>query len=247
MVLCNMTSERRKEVFILTNDDGIEAEGIRVLKEIVEGEKIIVAPAMHVSGCSHQITTRYPLTLEEVKPGEYAVNGTPVDCVRLAVSCIAPASTWVLSGINAGGNLGVDIYVSGTVAAVREAAILGLKGIAFSHLRKRPKEIDWQLAKKLAARVLAELLPKKLPKGCFWNVNLPHLEEDCNPEIVFCKPSIDPLPIQFKKEGNSYWYKGEYLQRKRTEETDVDVCFSGKIAVSLISISNHPHPDEYPQ
>ncbi len=145
-------------VFILTNDDGINAKGIKALKQAVKGDKFIVAPCEQLSGCGHQITARKPITVTEKTPQKYAVDGTPADCVRIALASLCPHGTYVLSGINAGGNLGVDIYISGTVAAVREAAILGIPAIAISHVIKSPLKIDWNFATKLTEKVLNILL-----------------------------------------------------------------------------------------
>ena len=225
--------------FILTNDDGIDAEGIYALKKAINNYNTIVAPSKQYSGCGHQITAKKPITVEQKDTNAYAIDGTPVDCVRLAVSELCPEGTWVLSGINAGGNLGVDTYISGTVAAVREAAILGLPAIAISHVIKYPLIIDWHWATLTTKQVIDFLLTKNLPSGCFWNVNLPHLDKNNpEPEMVFCSRSIDPLPVSFKKEDDRYHYQGKYHHRKRTPNTDVDVCFSGNIAISLISLNN---------
>lgn len=223
-------------MFIITNDDGIEAEGIKTLAEIITDDKVIIAPDRTLSGCGHQVTAKEAITVREKNHGEYALSGTPADCVRLGVSIIHPSANFVLSGINAGGNLGVDIYTSGTVAAAREAAIQGLGAIALSQVIKYPQPINWDISKQQTKRVLTELLNKELAKGCFWNVNLPPLDSCANPEIVYCQPSIDPLPLEFKQEGNQYFYQGKYWQREITKNTDVDVCFSGNIAVSLIKI-----------
>ena len=223
--------------FILTNDDGIDAPGIRALSRAVNGKSIIVAPKEHLSGCGHQVTTKNTIQVEKRTEKEYAIDGTPADCSRLAINQISPDVKWVLSGINAGGNLGIDVYISGTVAAVREAAILGIAGIAISHWIKNPLVIDWDLATNWSTKILADLLKRELPSGCFWNVNLPHLEPGSQePEIIFCEPSIDPLPINYKLEGDLYVYEGEYAKRKRTPGTDVDVCFGGNIAVTMIRV-----------
>jgi 5'-nucleotidase len=224
---------------ILTNDDGIDAPGIRALQQALvdNSNSIIVAPKDHYSGCGHQVTTHKPIQLQARSQREYSVDGTPVDCTRIALTKIATDTKWVFSGINAGGNLGVDVYISGTVAAVREAAIHGIPGIAISHWIKKPLVIDWKLASQWTAKVLRELLNRPLPPHSFWNVNLPHLEPDRpQPEIVFCQPSIDPLPVNFRTEGDLHYYEGEYAQRDRTSGTDVDVCFSGNIAVTLITL-----------
>lgn len=221
-------------MFLITNDDGIDAEGIKALAEIITDDKVIIAPDRALSGCGHQVTTTEAITVTEKNYREYAISGTPADCVRLGISVIHPSANYVLSGINAGGNLGIDIYMSGTVAAAREAAIQGLGAIALSQVIKYPQPINWDITKQQTKRVLKELLNRELPKGCFWNVNIPPLDASANPEIVYCEPSIDPLPLDFKQEGNQYFYQGKYWQRKITKDTDVDVCFSGNIAVSLI-------------
>ena len=128
---------------ILTNDDGIDAPGIRALQRAISDKSTIVAPSKQYSGCGHQVTTHQGMKLVSRSPTEYALDGTPADCTRLAVAKIAPNTKLVLSGINAGGNLGTDVYISGTVAAVREAAIHGIPGIAISHWIKKPLIIDW--------------------------------------------------------------------------------------------------------
>lgn len=223
--------------FIITNDDGIDAPGIKALTQAVNGKNIIVAPKNHQSGCGHQVTTNQPIQVQCRSEREYAVDGTPADCTRIALTQIQQQPQWVLSGINAGGNLGVDVYISGTVAAVREAAMHGISAIAISHWIKKPLAIDWQVATKWTTRVLEELFDRPLPDRSFWNVNLPHLELNSKePEIVFCQPSTEPLPVDYRIDGDLYYYKGEYNQRDRSPGTDVDVCFSGDIAVTLIQV-----------
>lgn len=222
---------------ILTNDDGIDAPGIQALQAAIAGKGIIVAPKQQYSGCGHQVTTGKPIHLEKRSYKAYAVGGTPADCTRLALTQISPETKWVLSGINAGGNLGIDVYISGTVAAVREAAIHGVGGIAVSHWIKRPLVIDWELAARWTTKVIEVLWQRSLPAGCFWNVNLPHLEPGSpEPEIIFCAPSTQPLPLDYRIEGEWYHYQGEYAKRERSAGTDVDVCFSGNIAVTLLKL-----------
>lgn len=223
--------------FILTNDDGINAQGIKTLAKVVEGDKYIIAPNQQYSGCGHQITNHGGILVKNRTNQEYCVHGTPADCTRLGVQALCPSVDWLLSGINAGGNLGVDTYMSGTVAAVREAAILGINAIAISHYIQSPRKIDWDLAGELSKKVLDLLLSKNLPKQHFWNVNLPHLKpEILDTEIVFCQPSVLPLPLTFKQEKNYYFYHGEYSKRQAEKDSDIDICFSGKIAISLIKI-----------
>lgn len=222
---------------ILTNDDGIDAPGIRALHKALNYQGIIVAPQDHLSGCGHQVTTTKAISLHQRSATEYAVAGTPADCTRLAITHICPEVNWVVSGINAGGNMGSDVYISGTVAAVREAALHGIGGIAISHWIKRPLVLDWEIAAKWTEKVLDKLFSLPLEVGTYWNVNLPHLEAGFpDPDIVFCEPSVDPLPVQYRVEENQFYYVGEYGKRPRTAGTDVDVCFSGKIAITKLRL-----------
>jgi 5'-nucleotidase len=223
---------------ILTNDDGIDAPGIQALRQAVNGHKVIIAaPLEHQSGCGHQVTTTRPIKLQRRSEFEYAIAGTPADCIRIAMTHICQDIKFVLSGINAGGNLGVDSYISGTVAAVREAAMHGIPGIAISHYRKTKLNFHWDLAAKFTAKVLTDLLARPLTPGHFWNVNLPHLlPEEPEPEIVFCQPCTKPLPLNYRVEGDDLHYVGVYAMRDRTPGSDVDVCFSGKIAITQLKV-----------
>ena len=236
LALANLPLE--KMTLILTNDDGIDAPGIKALKEAIGGaDSIIVAPQEQQSGCGHQITTKGPIRVQRLSEGEYAVAGTPADCTRMALTHIAQNVKWVISGINLGGNMGIDSYISGTVAAVREAAFQGIPGIALSQYKKIKKPIDWQIPTRLARLVLADLFDRPLEKGSFWNVNFPYLEpEEPEPKIVFCEPSKEPLPVAYRMEGDSYFYIGKYGDRLYSPGTDVDVCFSGNIAITKISL-----------
>src|SRR5262249_2249907 len=143
---------------LLTNDDGIDAPGLGALLAAAQsvGDPVVVAPAGAHSGCSHRVTTDGPIRLHR-RPAGFAVEGTPADCVRLALHDVAPDAAWVLAGINAGGNLGADVYHSGTVAAVREAVLHGFPGIALSQYRKRGLEFDWQRAARWVAPLLSDL------------------------------------------------------------------------------------------
>lgn len=224
--------------FILTNDDGIDAPGIQALVKAVNGKNaIVVAPKYQLSGCGHQLTTTGAIHLQQRSHTEYVIAGTPADCVRIAMTQICQDIKFVLSGINAGGNLGVDTYNSGTVAAVREAAMHGIPGIAISHYRKARQNFDWDLAAKLTAEILADLFHRPLELGCFWNVNLPHVQPgEPYPELVFCQPCTKPLPVNYRIDGDEFYYVGEYNKRDRTPGSDVDVCFSGNIAVTQLKV-----------
>uniref|UniRef100_A0A832M6L7 5'-nucleotidase n=1 Tax=Oscillatoriales cyanobacterium SpSt-402 TaxID=2282168 RepID=A0A832M6L7_9CYAN len=227
-------------VFVLTNDDGIDAPGLRSLQQAVKHlnlDAVIVVPQEHLSGCGHQVTTTSPIEVQKRSEQEYAIAGTPADCVRIAVSHLCPTVKWVLSGINSGGNLGADVYISGTVAAVREASLHRIPGIAFSHYRQGNRGIDWDFASYLAHKVLMDLLARPIPQNAFWNVNLPHLPLGTDdPPIVFCSPCTQPLPVVYRVVGNQYYYAGEYSKRLRDPDRDVEVCFAGQIAVTQIAI-----------
>jgi 5'-nucleotidase len=221
---------------LLTNDDGIDAPGLHALEEALDefGERTTIAPHEHLSGCSHQVTTIRPLLPQRVAPGRYSLDGTPADCVRLGLFHLAAGAEWVLSGINNGGNLGCDVYMSGTVAAVREAALHGKRGIAFSQYRRQSGAFLWTRSVAMVRAVLDVLLDEPLPPGAFWNVNLPDLDTDDVPEIVFCAVDHHPLPVRFEPDGDGYVYRGIYRERQRSPGRDVDVCFSGRIAVSQV-------------
>lgn len=224
-------------MWVLTNDDGVEAPGLQALRQAVGGEGVVVAPQAHLSGCGHQVTTTQPIQVQRRSPQVFAVAGTPADCTRLALTHLCSEVEWVLSGINAGGNLGVDAYISGTVAAVREAAMHRIPGVAISQYRQGGRPIDWQTAARWTAQVLDKLLSLPLPSGSFWNVNLPHLDpESLDPEIVFCHPCTQPLPAVFRVQEDQFFYAGDYSSRLRDPGSDVEVCFSGRIAVTQIRL-----------
>ena len=223
---------------LLTNDDGIEADGLRALLAAASelGEPEVVAPTGPQSGVSHAVTTGAAVRVEP-RGGRFAVHGTPADCVRVGLHRLCPDAGLVLSGINHGGNLGADVYYSGTVAAVREAVLHGWPGIALSHYRKRGREFDWARAGRWAALVLADLLAKPLPPGSFYNVNLPHLRPDeSDPEVAFCPLDPHPLPLSYRHEEGGMHYDGDYHTRKRPAGADVEVCFGGRIAVTAIKL-----------
>jgi 5'-nucleotidase len=222
---------------LLTNDDGLPARGLAVLESVARqfGDVVVVAPREGLSGCGHRCTTDSPISVEEHGPGRYAIGGTPVDCVRLALHSLAPDVDWILSGINHGGNLGADIYPSGTVAAVREGALHARPGIALSYYRKKDRLENWEGLARWTLSVLQDLLQRPWRPGTFWNVNFPSLEDnDPPPEMVDCPVDCRPLPLSFRWQGETLRYNGDYHNRPRQPGSDVEVCFRGQIAVSLV-------------
>ena len=225
--------------FLITNDDGIDAEGLAALIAAATGlgAGVVVAPAGPQSGVSHTVTTGTAVRVTTHGDGRFAVHGTPADCVRVGLHHLVPSATYVLSGINHGGNLGADVYYSGTVAAVREAVLHGWPGIALSHYKRKHLDYDWPRASRCVALVLRELLEKPPGPGAFWNVNLPHLwPTDPDPEIVYCPLDPHPLPLSYRHEEAGAYYDGDYHGRRRTPGADVDVCFGGRIAATLIRL-----------
>lgn len=238
--------------FLVTNDDGIDAPGIRALVRAASrfGEVVVVGPEEAHSGCGHRVTTYGAISVREYEAGWWAIGGTPADCARVGLREIASDCDWVLAGVNAGANLGVDVFMSGTVAAVREAALLGWPGIAFSHYRAREGEFDWDYATEMAGRVMRRILSDSTEAGCFWNVNLPDLSVDrgdsadaeaqasrsVQPELIDCPVGRGHLPVDFVRDGNTLTYRGVYQERPRETGDDVDVCFGGNVAVTRMAI-----------
>jgi 5'-nucleotidase len=236
------TATDTRPALILTNDDGWDAPGLAALRQAAAslGRCRIVAPIGPMSGCGHRVTTHEPLVLTRPGDGCMVLAGTPADCVRLALHHLAPGPSWVLAGINAGGNLGTDIHYSGTVAAVREAAIHGIPGIALSHYIARGRVVDWRRAGEWAEAILRRLMAQPWEPGTFWNVNFPHPEANRpDPDVVFCPLDPSPLPLRYSVEGDRSLYTGDYQSRQRRPGSDVDVCFGGRIAVTLIQIDGN--------
>ena len=224
---------------ILTNDDGMDAPGMAALVQAAAelSPCLVVAPSGAQSGCGHVVTTHATIDIQDQTPTRIAVGGTPADCVRVALHRHGAAIRWVLSGINAGGNLGTDIHHSGTVAAVREATIHGVSGIAVSHYLKRNRPVDWDRAARWSTRVFRELMERPTEPGTFWNVNLPHLEaHEPDPDLVFCPADPSPLPLAFRDVAGGLTYCGDYQSRARQPGSDVAVCFGGQISISRVRV-----------
>jgi 5'-nucleotidase len=245
---------------LLTNDDGIEAEGLQALRrallDIPGIELAVVAPDGNRSAFARMITTRRPLWVQEV-PFEdgtvgYATDGTPVDCVRLAqLGLIAGFEPdVVVSGINHGSNLGDDITYSGTVAAALEAVVVGLPGIAVSQ-QSDAREMDFRLgssfdfaaAAAFAARVVEELAGTAdekrgrmpLPGGTLLNINVPAGEVE-GVEVTRLGKRIyrDELKLAAQDEdgGRRYWIYGADPGFHDEDGTDLAAVHAGRIAVT---------------
>lgn len=240
---------------LLTNDDGINAPGLKALEDSLPSgmDYLVIAPDSQRSECSHSVTTRHQLRLNQVGPNRWSLNGTPVDCVRVAIATIAPDLGGVLSGVNDGGNLGADIYISGTAAAAREAALHGFPAVAISQYRKPTAPRTWDhVPHWLADRLLPLLWECQRERkrdeliDFFWNVNLPAISDDAEsenvasekiPDVVHTKMDRHPMPLGYTSDGDLLTYKGDYHGRPRVPGTDVNECFAGKISISRIKLA----------
>jgi 5'-nucleotidase len=163
-----------KPLILLINDDGYRAPGLAALRSAVEplGEIVVIAPDREMSACGQAITIKGPLRAERIDGSTIAVEGTPADCVILALGRLLPRRPdLVLSGINRGANLGDDVFYSGTVGGAREAAFWGLRSAALSLATRG--EGDFEFAGRVARQVAEELLREPLPDGVLLNVNVP--------------------------------------------------------------------------
>ena len=163
---------------LVSNDDGIHSEGILALEETLKsvGEVYTVAPDRERNAVSHALTLHRPLRIDEIAPRRFAVNGTPTDCVNLAVKGFLPVRPdMVVSGINKGPNLGDDITYSGTVAAAIEGALLGIPSLAVSVVGLRT-DYRFGPAAEFAASLAAHVAANGLPANTLLNVNVPNLD-----------------------------------------------------------------------
>src|SRR5512133_427554 len=230
---------------LLTNDDGIEAEGLqamrRALVQVPGIELAVIAPDGNRSAFARMITTRRPLWVQQVPFDDgthgFATDGTPVDCVRLA-------KLGLIAGINHGSNLGDDITYSGTVAAALEALVLGIPGIAVSQ-QSNAREMDFRLgsrfgfdrAAEFTARVVAELDQVPLPEGTLLNINVP-AGEPAGVEVTRLGKRIyrDELKLHAEDEDGArhYWTSGADPGFHDEPGTDLAAIAAGRIAVTPV-------------
>jgi 5'-nucleotidase len=222
---------------LLTNDDGIHSDGLIKLEESLRGvgDVYTVAPASEMSGASHSLTLSRPLRIRHIDERHWTVDGTPTDCVTLALHKILPREEWpdiCVSGINHGGNLGDDASYSGTVAGALEATILGVTGIAFSLVAR--ENYDFTHAATFAAGIVRKVLAEGLPDGTLLNINMPPGElrgvrvtrqgiKNARPIIT---EKIDPR-------GKAYYWIGEEVFPEDTVEgTDYYAIKQGMVSVT---------------
>lgn len=224
---------------VVTNDDGFDQPGLAALVNVLDplGEVTLVAPASQQSNVGHRVTMKAPIRVDRLDRRSYVVHGTPADCSRLAVKEFVPDADWVIAGVNPGANLGSDIHQSGTVAAAREAAILGVRAVAVSQYIARDWIVDWSAVQVQTSRWLPDLLKRSLRTGQFWNINLPSpLTTGCRLAQRVCPLDKHPHDYRYTYEDGTYRYRGIIHDRPRSAGSDVAVCFGGMLAMTLLEI-----------
>ncbi len=231
---------------LITNDDGIHAEGIEALENALReiGDVFVVAPESEMSGASHSLTLSRPLRIRQIDERHWTVDGTPTDCVTLALNRILPIEQRphiCASGINHGANLGDDATYSGTVAGALEATILGVPGIAFSLAVSRNQ--DFTESAKIARQITEKAIKEGLPDGTLLNVNVPKGKPQ---GIRVTKQGFkDARPIiseHTDPRGKLYYWIGEERNGFHAEGgTDFEAIDEGFVSVTPMrsDLTNH--------
>ncbi|MFH1487396.1 MAG: 5'/3'-nucleotidase SurE, partial [Pseudomonadota bacterium] len=224
---------------LLTNDDGIHAPGLMALyRELIRDFDIeIVAPESEMSAVGHAITLTSPLRVQKVyKNGDfygYGVKGTPADCVKIAVQeLLAERPDMILSGINLGANVGVNVLYSGTVSAATEGAFLGIRSAAISLDARR--DPDYRFAAEFARKIIDYILENGLKEGTALNINIPALPRDRIRGIAVTRQGVGRFQERYERRidprGNIYyWLSGEKPVEEKIQDADAKVLKEGKI------------------
>jgi 5'-nucleotidase len=236
----NIIKKTKRPIILVTNDDGIMAPGIRHLIELMQtmGEVIVVAPDRPQSGMGHAITISTPLRLDKVKIDgqntEYSCSGTPVDCVKLAVSKILFGKPDLLvSGINHGSNSSINVIYSGTMSAAVEGAIENIPSIGFSILDYH-FDVDFGHADKYILSIAKKVLKNGVPERTCLNVNIP-LEKKIK-GVKVCRQALDSWADDYDvrmdpHHKNYYWLTGEFINDDKGKDTDEYALKKGYISV----------------
>ncbi len=231
-------------MILLSNDDGFHAPGLRALREELKhiAEVVVVAPEGEQSAVGHAITLSVPLKVRKVvEDGEfigYAVNGTPADCVKIAVSVLLDeAPEMVVSGINLGGNLGTCAIYSGTVSAATEGSIMGIPSVALSlDTFENP---DFGPAAQFARSLVPRVLEKGLPEGVSLNINIPPVPREEIKGVAITRQGKSRVLETFDKRVDPrnnvyYWMAGEMRFDEVDPETDCEMVGSRHISITPI-------------
>ena len=230
-----MHSEKPR--ILITNDDGYHSEGIIALENALSelGDIYIVAPESEMSGASHSLTLSRPLRIRQRDKRHWTVDGTPTDCVTLALNQILPAGERphiCVSGINHGPNLGDDATYSGTVAGALEATILGVPGIAFSLAAFRSH--DFTESARIALEITAKALADGIPEGTLLNVNVPKgVPKGIRITKQGFKNARPVISEHIDPRGKLYYWIGEVRDGFRAEGgTDFEALDEGFVSVT---------------
>jgi len=230
---------------LITNDDGIHSLGIKALQEALQplGKTIVIAPERDNSAVSHSLTMHRPLKVQHLEEQVYSVDGTPTDCVALGLKKIlSKPPDLLVSGINAGANLGDDISYSGTVSAAIEATMYGIPSIAISV--GGPPPLQFGGAMQVAACMAQKVLENKLPEKTLLNINVPSGERYNTIQITKQGRRLWQNAIQETLDpwGNTrYWIGGGTPLADPQQDTDVYVFASGNVSITPIQLdlTNH--------
>ncbi|HUT61426.1 MAG TPA: 5'/3'-nucleotidase SurE [Phycisphaerae bacterium] len=238
---------------LLSNDDGVNAPGLAALRAVVDdlGHVAVVAPESPQSAAGHAITVHQPLKvtrLDSPGPGEFkaiSVDGRPADCVRLAIKILlAERPDLVLSGINAGANVGINVFYSGTVAAAAEAAMCGIPAVAFSAAAEGG-DIDYPRAAELCRWVLDRLLGGGIKRGDLVNVNIPTLGDGRPRGVRFVPQSTagmeDTYHGQRAADGDELYRLGDDYSFHHQADSDVACLAEGYITITPLHVDMTNH------
>ncbi len=235
---------------LVSNDDGILSSGIQVLAEHLKllGKVTVIAPSQERSTTGHSLTLHKPIRVENIKPGFYAVTGTPADCAYLGIKkLLKKKPDLVVSGINRGPNLGNDIHYSGTVAVALEATFLNIPAIAISlNCDSNENDVDFQLAAVVARELSRYVLKYGLPQRVLLNVNVPDLAAKNIRGIKVVKTGFryysDRIVMQKDPRGKIYyWLGGTYLGYDEKDETDCKAIDQRYISVTPLHVDATHH------
>jgi 5'-nucleotidase len=227
---------------LLSNDDGISSEGLRILQEVLSvlDEVWVVAPDRDQSAVSHSLTLYRPLRIEAAGPRMFAVDGTPTDCVNLAINGILPERPrLVISGINRGANLGDDITYSGTVSAAMEGTLLGVPALAVSLVAR--DDFDFGAAARFTHRLADAVLHDGLPQDTLLNINVPALPADEIRGYALTRQGKrrygDAIVEKVDPRGKKYyWIGGGDLGYIDGEGTDFNAIERGLISITPLHL-----------
>ena len=231
---------------LVTNDDGIHAPGLEILTRIAKrlSKAVwVVAPDTEQSAASHSLTLRRPLRVRQFGPRRFSVDGTPTDCVLVALHRLMAESpaTLVLSGINQGANLGEDVTYSGTIAAAMEGALLGVPSIAFSQMRGDDRLIDWATAEHYGPDIIRKLTSFAWVPELLVNVNFPARAPDQVAGVRICRQGRRDTATEVVEgrdpAGREYLWIGDFLNDETSEpDTDLAAVMDGAISITPLHL-----------